>query len=209
MGESPFSSCYKQCHLKEARAAWDQVMRAGATTTRSKSNTVPWKRSSSSLHACANVRELLTEGMGVRWGSDVQFRLCSERHAKWAQGLEVAMHATLPAGGAVGGIGIRGPGWPAWQWRAVRHPDVGEVPVDLCLVFRVGGHGRSQELHQRHRQTRSCMQAAARRGFLDHPRNDTLSFCRCPAVLINHHPTTRQKRPRWRLHFHVHGRMVS
>ena len=77
-------------------------MPAGATTTRSKSNTVPWKRSSSSLHACANVRELLTEGTGVRWGSDVQFRLCSERHAKWAQGLEVAMHATLPAGGCSG-----------------------------------------------------------------------------------------------------------
>lgn len=61
------------------------------------------------------------------------------------------------------------------------------LPVDLCLLFRVGGHGRSQELQQRHLQMHSCMQ---RRGFLDHPRNDTLSFCRCPAAVLINHPTT-------------------
>ena len=136
------------------------------------------------LHACADVLELLAEGTGARWGSDAQTVL-----GKTSEMRTRTRGAMQPWRRGFGRLDRNRRGWPARQWPAVRHP---EVPVDLCLLFRVGGHGRSQELQQRHRQMHSCMHACMqRRGLLDHPRNDTLSFCRCPAVLTNH-PTSVQ-----------------
>ena len=174
-------------------------MRGGATTTRSSPTRFRGKGAPLALHACADVLELLAEGTGARWGSDAQTVL--GKTCEMGTRTRGAMQSCRSR------LDRNRRGWPARQWPAVRHP---EVPVDLCLVFRVGGHGRSQELQQRHRQMHSCMQ---RRGFLDHPRNDTLSFCRCPAVLTNHPTSVQVIQARavahpW-LHLHVTMCMVT
>jgi hypothetical protein len=109
----------------------------------------------------------------------------SERHAKWAHGLEepcnlagVGLGLGIGIGGGLGCLTVAGrPASGSTYYLSISA---------YCFEWEdTAGHKNCSSVI--FRCIHACMQ---RRGFLDHPRNDTLSFCRCPAAVLINHPTT-------------------